>query len=62
LLRAAQGYPCLILIPLTRIHHPFSGLGCFKKKSRVMNKEWNNSDWFEEWLELARNKGNKKIR
>jgi hypothetical protein len=30
------------------------------RRAGVMNKEWNNSDWFVEWLKLARNKGNKR--
>lgn len=30
--------------------------------SRVLNIDWNESEWFVEWLELARNEeGNKKV-
>lgn len=29
--------------------------------SRVENKKWNESEWFAEWLKLARKEGNEKV-
>ena len=44
--------------------HP--GLGFERRKDKtmsgVMNKDWNDSEWFVEWLKLARSdEGNKKV-
>jgi hypothetical protein len=60
LLAAAQGMPCLKLIPQTRIHEAVRCVS-FGQKRRLepMNEinNWNDADWFVEWLKLARNEG-----
>lgn len=53
----AQGYPCLILSPPSSIHPSPLGLG-WTMKDRVLDIDWNDSEWFVEWLTLARQEGN----
>ncbi len=58
LLPVSQGYPCLILIRPSGVIS-FHRWVSFNQqlKERDMN-DWNESQWFEEWLKLARNKWN----
>ena len=49
-----QGVPCPNLIPSTAIQTPHGGATVKQKqKGRVM-KDWKESDWFDQWLKMAR--------